>query len=118
MTAIELKLLMREVAQVVKRPDVGPLLAKVGAEAPLGDDDTVPKRKRITAALIATDHREPDRGWVERLRAAVDAYDETEYVAGLSASRSTLWSSTGFVRWRRASRPGPVTTVTSQLTLA
>ena len=81
LTAIELKVLMREVAQVVKRPDVGPLLAKVGAEDPLGDDDGVPKRKRITAALIATDHREPDRGWIERLIAAVEAYDEIEYVA-------------------------------------
>lgn len=81
LTAIELKALMREVAQVVKRPDVGPLLAKVGAEDPLGNDDTVPKRKRITAALIATDHREPDRGWIDRLLAAVDAYDEVEYIA-------------------------------------
>lgn len=81
LSAIDLKWLMREVAQLVKRPDVGALLAKAGVEDPLGDDDAVPKRKRITAALIATDHREHDRGWIERLLAAVDAYDEAEYVA-------------------------------------
>lgn len=81
LSAIELKWLMREVAQLVKRPDVGELLAKAGVEDPLGDVDAVPKRKRITAALIATDHRERDRGWVRRLLAAVDAYDEIEYVA-------------------------------------
>lgn len=79
--AAEINALMREVAQVVKRPDVGRLLAKVGAEDPLGGKDSVPKRKRIAAALIATDHRETDRGWIGRLLAAVDDYDRLVYVA-------------------------------------
>lgn len=81
--AVELKRLMREVAQIVKRPDVGGVLAAAGAEDPFRDDDSVPKRKRITAALIATDHRETDRAWVDRLLAVVDAYDEAQYVGRL-----------------------------------
>lgn len=81
MPAIELKRLMREVAQVVKRPDVGKVLAAAGMEDPLADDDSVPKRKRITAALIATDHRETDSTWVDRLLSLVDDYDEAHYVA-------------------------------------
>ena len=79
-TAVELKRLMREVAQIVKRPDVGEVLAAAGIEDPLSSDHSAPKRKRITAALIATDHREADRGWVDRLLAVVDAYDEVHYV--------------------------------------
>ncbi|MEJ7784757.1 MAG: hypothetical protein WKF96_08140 [Solirubrobacteraceae bacterium] len=71
---------MREIAQVVKKPDVGQILASVGAEDPLRDDDSVPKRKRIVAALIATDHREPNRSWIDRLLAAVDRYDGDRYV--------------------------------------
>lgn len=78
--AIELKRLMREVAQLVKRPDVGEVLVAAEVEDPLAGDDSVPKRKRITAALIATDHREPDNRWVDRLLAVVDAYDEAQYV--------------------------------------
>lgn len=71
---------MREVAQVVKRPDVGEVLAAAGVEDPLAGDGSVPKRKRITAALIATDHHERDNGWVDRLLAVVDAYDDAHYV--------------------------------------
>ena len=71
---------MREVAQVVKRPDIGKVLAAAGAEDPLSADKSIPKRKRITAALIATDHRESDRRWVARLLAVVDAYDDAHYV--------------------------------------
>lgn len=78
--AVELKRLMREVAQVVKRPDVGQVLAAAGVEDPLAGDDSVPKRKRITAALIATDHCETDNRWVDRLLAVVDAYDEVHYI--------------------------------------
>ena len=77
---MELKRLMREVAQVVKRPDVGQVLAAAGVEDPLATDGSVPKRKRITAALIATDHRETDNRWVDRLLAVVDAYDEVHYI--------------------------------------
>lgn len=78
--AADINVLMREMAQVVKRPDVGEFLASIGMEDPLGSDHSVPKRKRIAAAVIATDHREMDRRWIDRLLAAIDDYDRARYV--------------------------------------
>jgi hypothetical protein len=76
-TERELRAVTRDVAQCVRKPDVGALLTAVGAEDPLPDET---KKKRIAAAMIATQHLEGHGGVVDRLLDAADAYDQAAYV--------------------------------------
>lgn len=75
----EIKALTRNIAQVVKRPDVGQVLSEADCSDPLREEQAVPKRKRIAAALIATNDRETELGWVDRLLDIVDKYDRARY---------------------------------------